>query len=128
MAAALEPRPEASGICERTEKATRPAGWIASNARTQRFVRSSGTSATSDMTEKDPRSCAHSSRCSSSAAARQSYPGPRLADEAGTRTTQLRPADPALPGGSALIGRPSLGEHRLLDAPDLGLAGDDAAG
>jgi hypothetical protein len=69
MAAALEPRPAASGISERTWKVTSSAARSISKARTQRFVRSHGTPGSSQCTKNSPVSSTSSSSESESAAA-----------------------------------------------------------
>jgi hypothetical protein len=89
IAAALEPRPPASGISDAIRNVKSSAGCSRSNARTQRFSRPRETGR-SVSTAKLPVSSTSSSTCSEIAAAMQSKPGPRFADDAGTRTTRLR--------------------------------------
>ena len=69
IAAALEPRPAATGISERIWKVTPSAGRSRSNARTHRFERSVGRPGTSECTKNSPVSSTSSSSRSESAAA-----------------------------------------------------------
>ncbi len=69
MAAALDPRPAASGISERIVKRWPSAGWRRSNARTQRLSRPSGTPGRSHTTANSSASSTSSSSVSPSAAA-----------------------------------------------------------
>ncbi len=85
IAAALEPRPPTSGICERIANETPSAGCSRSNALTARFLRPCATGR-SVVSSKASARCTSSSRCIPSAAAKLSKPGPRFAEEAGTRT------------------------------------------
>ena len=77
------------GTRERRRKVNPSALWSRSNARTTRFDRSHGT-ARSVSTANVPVSSTSSSRWRASAAANTSKPGPRLAEEAGTRTRRRR--------------------------------------
>src|SRR5919112_1109579 len=86
-----------------------PAGCSVSKARTARLRRSPAI-ARSVCTAKRPVSVTSSSMCSPSAAASTSKPGPRLAEDAGTRTSRRLCIDGA------------------LDRFDAGLAGHDRAG
>ena len=96
-------------------------------ARTQRLERSSGTPSPSASTENVPTSSTSSSRCMASAAARTSYPGPRLADEAGTLTSRrLAVTRGGYPPCCALTPESSpLVEDGLLDRCQLRLAASD---
>ncbi len=89
-AAALDPSPPDSGMPEPIVNSNPSAGCRRSNARTTRLV----PVARDVEVGVDARTCrsraTSSSRCSASAAASVSKPGPRLADEAGTRTTRRR--------------------------------------
>src|SRR5256885_12869357 len=106
MAAALDPSPRAGGIFERTLNSKPSAGCRRSKARTQRLSRLDGIGR-SECKANSPVSDTSSSRCSDSAAAMQSKPGPRFAEDAGTRTRRLR-----------------ITQHRFLDRGELGGAGD----
>src|SRR4051794_33209325 len=81
----------------------------AANPRTARLRRSVAI-ARSVWTAKLPVSATSSSMCRSSAAPITSNPGPRLAEDAGTRTSRR------------------LCKYGLLDRGDVGLARDDRAG
>src|SRR5919107_6453072 len=85
------------------------AGCSVSNARTARLRRSRAIWR-SVWTAKRPVSETSSSTCSDSAAASTSNPGPRLAEDAGSRTSLRLCIDGA------------------LDRRDVGLAGHDRAG
>ena len=74
---------------ERIVNSKSSAGCSVSNARTARLRRSRAI-ARSVWTAKRPVSSTSSSTCSPSAAASTSKPGPRLADDAGTRTRRRR--------------------------------------
>src|ERR1700692_2200800 len=91
---------------------------MGSNAATARVERSPGASS-SPRTSKRSASLSSSSRNSPSAAAKQSNPGPRFAEDAGTRTltAALIPAT----GGAPLP------EYRALDRAQLGLTRHDRA-
>ena len=91
IAAPLDPRPASSGISERILKLRPSIACSSENARTQRLVSSAGRRASPASTEKLPVSSTSSSRCSDTAAAIASKPGPRFADEPGTRTRRRRP-------------------------------------
>ena len=86
IAAPLDPSPAETGICELMRNDNPSDGCRASNARTHRLVRSLGRSASPASTLVSPVSSTSSSSWMASAAAIESKPGPRLADDAGTRT------------------------------------------
>src|SRR3954451_22385528 len=67
-------------------------------------------------TPKSPVSTTSTSMWSATAAASTSNPGPRLAEDAGTRIRRRR-----------LTGRRSRSQHGPLDRADVGLAGHDGA-
>ena len=115
IAAALDPSPPDSGMSDAIRNSK-------SSARVQPLERphdqvgrgraATSRSVTAPRTSRSPTTS--SSRCSASAAASTSNPGPRLAEEAGTRTTA--PAAERHP------------EDRPLDRAELGLARDDRSG
>src|SRR5215217_1351343 len=94
---------KSSGACSR------------SKPRTTRLRRSRAIER-SVWTPKRPVSTTSTSTWSASAAASTSNPGPRFADEAGTRMRRRR-----------LKGRRSRAQHGPLDRADVGLAGHDGA-
>ena len=69
IAAALDPRPAASGISERMWNVSPSAECRRSKARTHRLERSTGTPSTSEWTKNSPVSSTSSSRWSDRAAA-----------------------------------------------------------
>src|SRR5215212_4295073 len=80
-------------------------------------------------TPKRPVSTTSTSTWSASAAASTSNPGPRLAEEAGTRIRRRRFIGPREPVGAGRErGRRSRAEHGPLDRADVGLARDHGAG
>src|ERR1044071_7918955 len=80
------------------------AGGSVSNARTARLRRSRAIPS-SVWTAKRPVSSTSSSMCRPSAAASTSNPGPRLAEEAGTRTSRRLCIDGALDRGDVGLAR-----------------------
>src|SRR5215813_5222642 len=96
-------------MSERIVNSKSSGGCSAAKARTARLRRSVAI-ARSVWTAKRPVSATSSSMCRSSAAPMTSNPGPRLAEDAGTRTTRL------------------LCKYGLLHRGDLRLARDDRAG
>ena len=111
-------RPRAA-ICEGILNVNSSAGCRRSNARTQRFSRPRAT-ASSVSTAKLPVSSTSSSTCSASAAAMQSNPGPRFAEDAGTRTKRRRITRPR-----SQARRSRVTQHRFLDRRRLDGALDD---
>src|SRR4029077_2102049 len=115
IVAALEPSPRASGMRFRIANAS-PAGSApaAANARTNRLDSSAGrpsapSPSTATATPSPPGADTTTSFRSSSATARQSNPGPRLADDAGAVTVSRSGNDGLRPGG----------EGELLEPVDL---------
>lgn len=105
IAAALEPSPADSGMSDEILNSNPSAGCRRSNALTTRLSRSRGT-ASRVSTANVPVSCTSSSRWSERAAARTSNPGPRFAEDAGTRTRRrrrsvIRVPPPRAPGAPA---------------------------
>src|SRR6185369_13675440 len=96
-------------MSERIVNSKSSGGCSAANPRTARLRRSAAI-ARSVWTAKDPVSTTSSSMCRSSAAPITSNPGPRLAEDAGTRTSRR------------------LCKYGLLHRGDVGLARDDGAG
>ena len=95
-AAALVPSPPISGTAEPIRNSKSSAGCSASKPRTHRLRRSGAIArACRRRTRPSPRPRAR--RAATSAAASTSNPGPRLADEAGTRTTRRRFTAPPSP-------------------------------
>src|SRR5947208_3072445 len=88
-AAALVPRPPLSGMSERMRNSNPSTGCRAVNPRTAR-LRWSRAIFRSVCTAKRPVSTTSSSMCRARAQAMLSKPGPRFADEAGTRTSRRR--------------------------------------
>src|SRR3954468_16572227 len=78
-------------------------------------------------TPKRPVSTTSTSTWSASAAASTSNPGPRLAEEAGTRIRRRRLIGPRPVRAGPARGRPSRAEHGPLDRADVGLARDHGA-
>src|SRR5439155_9875229 len=118
IAAPLEPSPAAKGTSDSMRKERRSTGWRSANDLTQRFESSAGTACPPTSTENSPVSSTSSSRNRETAPARESNPGPRFAEEAGTRILQRRPI-------SAVRGSFQHGAfHRL----ELRLAGDHRSG
>src|SRR5689334_11743857 len=96
-------------MSERIVNSKSSGGCSAANPRTARLRRSVAI-AMSVWTAKRPVSTTSSSMCRSSAAPMTSNPGPRLAEDAGTRTTRR------------------LCKYGLLDRGDVGLARHHRAG
>ena len=88
-AAALVPRPPESGMSERIVNSKSSGGCSAAKPRTHRLRRSRAIRRFV-WTAKRPVSTTSTSMCRSSAAPITSKPGPRLAEDAGTRTVRLR--------------------------------------
>ncbi len=110
IAAALDPRPAASGISERIVKRSPSAGCSRSNARTHRFVRSSGTPGTSQV-DRELAGLLHLElECRRQRGGEHVVAGPEVRRGAGH-------ADDAAPPHR---------QHRPLDALDVRLAGHDA--
>ena len=106
-AAALEPRPPRSGISERIRKLKPSAGCSRSKARTTRFSRSRRRQVGLDREAgRSPRPRARGT--APSAAAKQSKPGPRFAEDAGTPT---RTPPTAITPGPRARSRAARGSH-----------------
>jgi hypothetical protein len=106
IAAALVPSPPESGMSERIVNSKSSGGCSAANPRTIRLRRSRAIRR-SVWTPKRPVSTTSTSMWRSSAAPITSNPGPRLAEDAGTRTSRrlLKPR-PACSGLAAASGGP----------------------
>ena len=83
------PRPPESGTFDVIRNSKSSGGQRRANPRTTRLRRSRAIER-SVTTPKRPVSTTSTSMCMASAAARTSKPGPRLAEEAGTRTSRRR--------------------------------------